>query len=132
MMKRVELFLEGQHFTVKAELIKNIIWFNFKGFTYTIPKKTVPGPAKKTLQKKEFKNQILSPMPGRIVKILVSLQQTVQENQALLILSSMKMEYTLKAPGQAIVQHIAVEEQDTVSADQELIKLLPVGKKERL
>ena len=123
-MKRTNLSLAGNSIAVKAELIKGCIWFNFEGFIYSIPQKKPKTPAnKKSLQKKEFKNQILSPMPGKIVKILVSPRQTVQENTALLILSSMKMEYTLKSPGKALVQKITVKEQDIVSADQELISL---------
>ena len=70
-----------------------------EGFIYSFPYEVSPvkGSVRKS-EKKIYKNRLLSDIPGQVVKILVSEGQQVTENQALLVLSSMKMEYTLKAP----------------------------------
>ena len=66
---------------------------------------------------------IISPMPGQIVKILMKPGQEVKENQTVLILSSMKMEYTLKAPNKGFIKLVKIKEGDRVSADQVLMEI---------
>ncbi|MDE0118936.1 MAG: acetyl-CoA carboxylase biotin carboxyl carrier protein subunit [Bdellovibrionales bacterium] len=73
--------------------------------------------------KKPDKYVILSPMPGEIVKILVHPGVEVTENQTVLILSSMKMEYTLKASAKGVIKSVKVKEGEKVSADQELVEM---------
>ncbi|MYE07192.1 MAG: acetyl-CoA carboxylase biotin carboxyl carrier protein subunit [Oligoflexia bacterium] len=70
-----------------------------------------------------YKHLILSPMPGEIVKIRVRPGQEVKENQTVLVLSSMKMEYTVKAPDKGFIKLVKVKEGDRVSADQELVEM---------
>ena len=43
-------------------------------------------------------NGLLAPMPGRIIAQLCALDQTVEQNQPLLIMEAMKMEHTIRAP----------------------------------
>jgi len=62
-----------------------------------------------------------APMPGKIVKVMVVTQQTVQEGQPLLIMEAMKMQNELKAPKSGSVKHIEVREGDTVSSQQTLV-----------
>lgn len=41
---------------------------------------------------------VVTPMPGRIVKVLVSQGTTVEEGEALVVVEAMKMEHTVRAP----------------------------------
>lgn len=64
---------------------------------------------------------IISPMPGKIVRLLVAEGDEVQAGQTLVIISAMKMESEFKAKVSGVVKHISVIEGDTVDANKELI-----------
>ena len=59
-------------------------------------------------------NQILSPMPSRIVKVLKEVDDEVQENDGVIVVEAMKMESELKSPITGIIKEIKVKEGDTV------------------
>lgn len=69
---------------------------------------------------------IKPPMPGAIVKVLVSKDQKVSEGDSLIIIEAMKMETTLYASIDGTVQEVNVEAGEQVDSD----KLLIVIKKE--
>jgi acetyl/propionyl-CoA carboxylase alpha subunit len=62
-----------------------------------------------------------APMPGKVIKVLVALGETVSEGQALLVLEAMKMEHSLRAPHAGIVRDIRAGEGEQVAADQVLV-----------
>ena len=66
-------------------------------------------------------NIIRSPMPGKIVKILVAAGDTVEAGQTVIIVSAMKMESEFKASKAGIVSEIPVAEGDTVDSNQVLV-----------
>ncbi len=67
--------------------------------------------------------EILAPMPGNIVEILVKEGDEVKEDDELLILEAMKMENPICAPSDGVVKEIRVKEKDTVEVDQVLVVL---------
>jgi biotin carboxyl carrier protein len=68
-------------------------------------------------------NIIRSPMPGKVVKILVSEGDTVAVGQTVIIVSAMKMESEFKATKAGTVSKIAVAEGDTVDSNQVLVEI---------
>ncbi|MCU0228840.1 MAG: biotin/lipoyl-binding protein [Bryobacterales bacterium] len=60
--------------------------------------------------------KVLSKMPGRVVKMLVSEGDAVTEGQGLLVLEAMKMQNELTAPRAGTVRGLAVQEGDVVAA----------------
>ncbi|MAH89136.1 MAG: acetyl/propionyl-CoA carboxylase subunit alpha [Pelagibacterales bacterium] len=74
---------------------------------------------------KENKNdklkQVLSPMPGKVTKILVKQKDKTLEGDNLLVLDAMKMENIIKADFNGQVKDVLVEEGQSVSAEQLLI-----------
>jgi biotin carboxyl carrier protein len=66
---------------------------------------------------------ILSPMPGRIVKILASEGDDVQSGDALIVVEAMKMENELRAPRSGSVAKVHVSVGDRVEASALLIEL---------
>jgi biotin carboxyl carrier protein len=68
-------------------------------------------------------NTISSPMPGKVVKILVSEGDEIKEGENAIIISAMKMESEYKSPKNGIVKQINVKEGDTIEGDQVLIEL---------
>jgi biotin carboxyl carrier protein len=66
-------------------------------------------------------NIIFCPMPGKIVKVLVSAGDSVEPGQTLVIVSAMKMESEFKASKAGIIKEVAVKEDDTVIGGQKMI-----------
>lgn len=66
---------------------------------------------------------IKAPMPGLVLKILVSEGQSIKKGEPVLILEAMKMENVFKAPADAVVKAIKVEERKAVEKGEVLIEL---------
>ena len=66
---------------------------------------------------------VAAPMPGKVLKILVSEGEEVKTGQALLTLEAMKMENEIPSPKDGIVKKIHVKENDTVDTGQPLIEI---------
>lgn len=66
---------------------------------------------------------MISPMPGTILKLLVNVGDTVQENQALMILEAMKMENEIVAGKAGTVTGIHVQQGDMVNPGEPLITI---------
>ena len=66
---------------------------------------------------------IKAPMPGMVIKILVTPGQQINKGDGLVILEAMKMENILKATGAGIVKSIKVNERTAVEKGMVLIEL---------
>lgn len=66
---------------------------------------------------------IKAPMPGLIVKLLISQGDTVEKGQVLLNFEAMKMENQLKSPGPGTIKSILVAPGDKVEKNQMLIEM---------
>lgn len=69
-------------------------------------------------------NDIIAPMPGLVLKLLVSEGQSVSKGDPLVILEAMKMENVLASPNDAEIDTVTVQQGDTVDKGQLLIKLI--------
>jgi biotin carboxyl carrier protein len=68
--------------------------------------------------------EILAPMPGRIVKILVAENQQVRDGEGLLVIEAMKMQNELRAPRAGSVEKIYVREGSGVESGFKLLRLV--------
>lgn len=68
-------------------------------------------------------NQITTPMPAKIVRIMVNEGESVKKGQTLIIVSAMKMEIEHKASRDCKVKKIRVKEEATVSVNEVLMEL---------
>lgn len=64
-----------------------------------------------------------APMPGVIIKLLVTPGEMVQENQPLLVLEAMKMENEIVANKAGTVDQLFVSKNDSVNAGDPLIQI---------
>jgi biotin carboxyl carrier protein len=64
---------------------------------------------------------ITSPMPGRVVAVLVAEGEVVEEGTGLVVVEAMKMENVLPARGAGTVSAVRVAVGDAVEAGQELV-----------
>ncbi|MBR1922714.1 MAG: biotin/lipoyl-binding protein [Paludibacteraceae bacterium] len=67
--------------------------------------------------------QVKSPLPGSIIKVLVSVGQAVKKGDTLLTLESMKMENTVAAECDGTVKQVAVQPGQNVMQDDLLVVL---------
>ncbi|MBK9731083.1 MAG: acetyl-CoA carboxylase biotin carboxyl carrier protein subunit [Chitinophagaceae bacterium] len=68
-------------------------------------------------------NAIKAPMPGLVLKVIVTEGQEINAGDSVLILEAMKMENVIKSPGTGIVKNIKVKAKDAVEKNQVLIEL---------
>ncbi|HTF21097.1 MAG TPA: biotin/lipoyl-containing protein [Chryseolinea sp.] len=67
-------------------------------------------------------NNLKAPMPGLIIDLRVSVGQSIQPGDPLLILEAMKMENIIKASGEGVVKRVTVKKGDSVEKGQVLIE----------
>lgn len=68
---------------------------------------------------------LLSPMPGRVRRVLVAPGDSVSRGQPILILEAMKMEHVVKSPRDGIVSKLAGREGELVEAGVPLAEISP-------
>ena len=71
--------------------------------------------------------RLTSPMPGRVVQLLVAAGDRVRQGQPMMVVEAMKMEHTIAAPRDGIVAAVHYASGDLVEEGAELIALEPEG-----
>lgn len=66
---------------------------------------------------------IMAPMPGKVVRVLVAVGDTVETGQGLVVVEAMKMQNELKAPRAARILAVPAREGATVAAGEPLVTL---------
>jgi 3-methylcrotonyl-CoA carboxylase alpha subunit len=67
--------------------------------------------------------RLTAPMPGKVVALLAAVGARVQRGQALAVMEAMKMEHTLHAPHDGVVQELLYAVGDQVAEGGELLRL---------
>ena len=67
-------------------------------------------------------NQVIAPMPGRIVLVKAKAGDVVEQGQELLVMEAMKMELALKAPRAGTIESINATQGEFVEADAVLVR----------
>jgi biotin carboxyl carrier protein len=66
-------------------------------------------------------SSVQSPMPGKVVKLLVAAGDEVKAGQGVVVVEAMKMENELKSPRDGKIKAVAVKEGQPVEAGQALV-----------
>lgn len=74
-------------------------------------------------KKTQHPGSMLSPMPGKILKVMVKNGDQVEVGTPLLVLEAMKMEHTIKSNAKGIVEQIKFGVGDQVSGGVELVQI---------
>lgn len=72
----------------------------------------------------EGPQEILAPMPGRIVKILVAENQEIGQGEGLVVIEAMKMQNELRAPRAGRVDRVYVKEGAGIETGIKLLRLV--------
>ena len=70
---------------------------------------------------------IVSPVPGVVVTVLVASDDIVEAGQDLVIIESMKTEHLVKSPRDGVVESVLVQEGEQVERGVVLVALVEVG-----
>ena len=73
----------------------------------------------------EAPGDILAPMPGAVLEVLVGEGDRVERNQTVVIMESMKMELAITASRSGIVRRVAVQPGQQVERGMRLLELAP-------
>ena len=140
--------LDGKNYDINAESISsNTISFLVDGKTLTAYLAGSDGKVYVSINGEEFciekpdekskkdfageyahigeKGFVSTPMPGKIVKIMVKVGDEVRKNQTLVIVEAMKMENEIKSPTVAKIKKINFKEGDIVDTGQPIVELEP-------
>ncbi len=71
----------------------------------------------------DLNEEVVAPMPGKIISILVKAGQEVQPGTGLLVLEAMKMQNTITATTKGVVEKVSVREGQSVSKDDILVEV---------
>jgi biotin carboxyl carrier protein len=68
----------------------------------------------------EGRQQIVAPMPGKVVRVLVKAGDRVETAQGLLVVEAMKMQNEIRSPKSGTVERVLVKEGQAVNAGEVL------------
>ena len=71
----------------------------------------------------EASGDILAPMPGAVLEVLVGEGDSVERNQTVVVMESMKMELLITAPRSGVVRRVAVKPGQQVERGMRLLEL---------
>ena len=69
----------------------------------------------------EGRQEILAPMPGKVVRVLIAAGDTVEAGQGLLVVEAMKMQNEIRSPKSGKVERLLVKEGQAVNAGEVLV-----------
>jgi acetyl/propionyl-CoA carboxylase alpha subunit len=67
------------------------------------------------------RQNVVAPMPGRVVRVLVAAGAVVEVGQGLVVVEAMKMQNEIRAPKNGTVERVFVQEGQTVTAGESLL-----------
>jgi biotin carboxyl carrier protein len=70
---------------------------------------------------KDGRQEVLSPMPGKVIRLLATVGDTVEEGQGLVVVEAMKMQNEMKSPKAGTVLEIRTQADATVGAGEILL-----------
>ena len=117
----VQVTVEGETFAVEVDGVPARARPR-RGRTQT-PGILVPPPASRVNPTGGDGNFIRSPMPGRVISIMVRPGDTVSVGQEVCVVEAMKMEQSIRSPQNGVVKEIRVQPMDSVRTNDPLMEL---------
>lgn len=123
---KIPFEFDGQNHSLEGEIIQGKLWIHFQDKTWCTD---VGGRSqeKRKGRKSGSQDEILAPMPGKIIKVSVTKDQTAESGQVLVIMEAMKMEYTLTADRKVTIEKVMVQSGQQVQLGQVLVTFAKSG-----
>ena len=121
-----KVIIDGEEFEVDVDVDGEIYRATIEGetFEFKIPESKASGARMRTgsgVRKRS--GTVSASMPGKVVTVEVSVGDSVEEGQTILILEAMKMQQSLKAELSGIVKKINFQPGAQVATDDILVEL---------
>jgi biotin carboxyl carrier protein len=106
---------------------KGRLLMSLNGFVFVFERADMAEPENATFFRAADLNNdnrnIVSPMPGKVLKINISEGEEVKKGQVLLVVEAMKMENNVMSPADGKIEKLLVNEGDMVEGSALLVKL---------
>jgi biotin carboxyl carrier protein len=121
----LSLLVDGKAYTVFIAEDKGKKYISVQGEQFCVEEAKAQAEARSIAETATLKGTptIASPMPGKIVKILVREEDKVEKGQGLVIVEAMKMENEIRSASAGVVKKINFKEGDLVDAAVPIIEL---------
>ena len=117
----ISVNLDGHSFTYFAAVHENSVTLVLPEQTIIVPRHALRFDAGEDA---DGPGQIIAPMPGKILHVLVKDGDMVAKGDALLVMEAMKMEQTITAPCAGIIDALSLSANDQVSDGQILLNII--------
>ena len=111
------VLLDGRSYEAHAEPGNDCAWITIRGYRFRV---AVTDPrrwsARRTGSHGHEREEIVAPMPGKIVRLLVEPGQRVEAGQGVVVMEAMKMQNEMKARRAGSVVSVPVRPGETVAA----------------
>ena len=120
---RAWLTLDGVHHEVVIATRGDDVFVHFDGEAYQL---RYEHPLKRLAEAGQgsAEDKVLAPMPGSIVSVQVKPGDAVAKGQTLLVMESMKMETTIAAPRDGVIEAVTYDKGQTFDRDALLLSLV--------
>ena len=119
----VQVNVDGEIFAVEVEGLPGHSSVRPRRGRTQTPGILVPPPASRVNPTSGDGNFIRSPMPGRVISILVRPGDRVSVGQEVCVVEAMKMEQSIRSPQNGVVKEIRVQPMDSVRTNDPLMEL---------
>jgi biotin carboxyl carrier protein len=121
----LSLLVDGKAYTVFIAENQGKKYISIQGEQFCIEEAEAESGARSLAESAGLKGvpTIASPMPGKVVKILVGYGDRVEKGQGLVIVEAMKMENEIRSASAGIVKKINFKEGDLVDAAAPIMEL---------
>ena len=107
----------GHSYEARAETGEDCAWITIQGHRFRVaitdPRRWSP---KRATAHGQDRENIIAPMPGKIVRVLVAPGDRVESGQGIVVVEAMKMQNEMKAHRGGRIAALPVREGETVSA----------------
>ena len=114
-MKNYKVKINGKTYNVQLESVEEI-----EG---NISKEEPVKQVETSLTKDDSVIEVLSPIQGNVINVLVKVGQIVKKGDALVIIEAMKLENEVNAPSDGEIVEVLVDKGQSVANNQLLIKM---------
>ena len=118
----VEVTVEGETFTVEVEGLPSVGRPRPRRGRTQTPGIAVPPPSSRSNASRPADNVVRSPMPGRVISILVRPGDRVTAGQEVCVVEAMKMEQSIRATRNGVVKEVLVQPMDSVRTNDPLLE----------
>lgn len=121
------LLVGAASFEIFVERCEDVCWVTAGGWRYRVDVQDEgarrASEGRRTVLEEAGEAEVISPMPGVVVAVLVETGQEVRAGEGLLILEAMKMENEIRAPRTGVVEEVKVLPGQRVGRDDLLVRI---------